>query len=88
MKLASAVTDLKPGDHVFVTHPSTEEWIVAMNMSKIWNAKKAPRVWKAGELDIVWDRQIKSIEGTTVTLDAPLSMDLNPNEDRRYLDAL
>lgn len=70
---------LKPGDHVFVTRPSSEEWIVAMGMSKIWNAKKAPRVWKAGELDIFWDRQIKSIQGTTVILDAPLSMDLVPD---------
>lgn len=76
----SAVKDLKPGDHVFITRPSTEEWIVSVNMSKIWNAKKAPRVWKAGELDIVWDRQIKSIEGNTVILDAPLSMDINPDE--------
>ena len=76
----SAVTDLKPGDHVFVRRASTEEWIVAMNMSKIWNAKKAPRVWTAGELDIVWDRQIKSIKGNEVTLDAPISMDLNPDD--------
>lgn len=79
VKLAAA-DGLKPGDHVLITRPGTEAWIVAMGMSKIWNAEKAPRIWKAGELDIVWDRQIKSIEGTTVTLDAPLSMDLNPNE--------
>ncbi len=81
---AAAVTladanGIKPGDHVLVTHPSTEEWIVTMGMSKIWNAKKAPRVWKAGELDIIWDRQVKSIKDNTVILDAPLSMDLNPN---------
>ena len=75
----SAVNGLKPGDPVFVTRASTEDWIVAMNMSKIWNAQKAPRAWKAGELDIVWDRQVKSIEGTKVILDAPLSMDLDPD---------
>ncbi|HEU19432.1 MAG TPA: pectate lyase, partial [Deltaproteobacteria bacterium] len=73
------VNDFKPGDPVFITHPSTEEWIMAMNMSKIWNAKKAPRIWKAGELDVVWDRQIKSIDNEKVILDAPLSMDLDPN---------
>lgn len=75
----SAINDLKPGDHVRITRPSTEEWIVAVGMSKIWKAEKAPRVWKAGELDIVWDRQVRSIDGNAVTLDAPLSMDLNPD---------
>jgi hypothetical protein len=77
VKLAAS-GDLKPGDHVLVTRPSTEAWIVAMGMSKFWRAKKAPRIWKAGELDIVWDRRVAAIEGRTVTLDAPLTMDLDP----------
>lgn len=68
---------LKPGDRVLVTRPSTEAWIVAVGMSKVWAADKAPRVWKEGELDITWDRTIKAMTGNMVTLDAPLSMELD-----------
>ncbi|MBP8303392.1 MAG: pectate lyase [Phycisphaerae bacterium] len=68
----------KPGDRVLVTRPSTEQWVVAIGMSKFWMAERAPRIWKAGELDIAWDRTVRSISGTAVTLDAPLTMDLDP----------
>ncbi len=77
LKLAD-VNGLKPGDRILVTRPSTEEWVAAIGMSKSWQAEKAPRVWKAGELDITWDRTIKAIDGNTVTVDAPISMDLDP----------
>ncbi len=77
MDLANA-SSLKPGDRILVTRPSTEEWIVAIGMSKLWLADKAPRIWKAGELNIAWDRTVKAVSGNTVTLDVPLSMELDP----------
>jgi hypothetical protein len=69
---------LKPQDTILVTRPSTEEWVVAIGMSKVWQADKAPRVWRGGELDIAWDRTVKAVSGNTVTLDVPVSMELNP----------
>ena len=77
-----ALTDtngLHPDDFIQVTRPSTEDWIAAIGMSEFWQAEKAPRIWRAGELDISWDRQIKSINNNIVTLDAPISMALDPN---------
>lgn len=70
---------LDVGDRIMITRPSTEEWVVAVGMSKFWQAKKAPHRWKAGELDLTWDRRIESIEGNQVTLDAPLTMALDPD---------
>ena len=77
LKLASASL-FKPGDRIMVTRPSTEAWVTAIGMSRFWLADKAPRIWKAGELDITWDRTIQAVEKDTVTLDAPLSMALDP----------
>lgn len=70
---------LQPGDRIMVTRPSTEAWIAAIGMSRFWAAEKAPRIWKAGELDITWDRTIQTVKENTITLDAPLSMSLDPN---------
>lgn len=78
LELADA-SHLKPGDWIMVTRPSTEDWIVAIGMSKFWVAEKAPRIWKAGELDITWDRTVQAVEKNKVTLDAPLSMNLDPD---------
>lgn len=78
LKLADA-SHLKLGDRIMVTRPSTEDWIAAIGMSRFWGTEKASRIWKAGELDITWDRRIQAIEENTVTLDAPLSMNLDPD---------
>lgn len=51
LELADAGS-LEPGDRVMVTRPSTEDWVVAIGMSRFWATEKAPRIWKAGELDI------------------------------------
>jgi uncharacterized protein DUF6298 len=78
LELADA-SHLKPGDRIMVTRPSPEDWVVAIGMSKFWVTEKAPRIWKAGELDIVWDRRIQAVQENTITLDAPLSMNLDPD---------
>lgn len=71
LKLKS-VSGLKAGDLITITRPSTKEWIDKLSASHFGGGVTALG-WHVGERDIFWDRTIKSISGTTVTLDAPIT---------------
>jgi hypothetical protein len=67
-KLQLESTDgLSAGDTVFFTRPSTADWIRDLGMEAFGAS------WKPGTRDILWDRVIKSIDGDTVVLDAPIA---------------
>lgn len=61
------IADLKVGDHVLATRPSTAEWIKSLNMDAFGVA------WKPGTRDIRWDRSITRVDGDKITLDAPIT---------------
>jgi hypothetical protein len=58
---------LNVGDEVIVHRPSTAEWIATIGMDQLVNP------WQPGSKDINWDRLITSINGTEITVDAPLT---------------
>jgi len=62
-----SVTNLKTGDLVILTRPSTAEWIKATGADAFGVG------WKAGTRDIRWDRKVTQIDGDTITLDAPIT---------------
>ena len=41
-------TGLQHGDRVMVTRPSTEEWVVAVGMSKFWVTQNRPAYLEGG----------------------------------------
>jgi hypothetical protein len=65
-----------PGDRVLVQHPVTAEWVHFMGMDTLVRDGKAQTWIKAGNV-IRTDRVIKSVSSDRVTLDAPLSDDLD-----------
>lgn len=67
-------TGLKPGVAVTIKRPSTAEWIKFMGMDD--SPGRQGYQWKAGTLDVTWDRVITAVEGDVVTLDAPLTLAL------------
>lgn len=76
---AFEVTDpskFKAGDQVTVRRPSTKEWIDMIGTAQFGGGISALG-WKAGQRDLFWDRTIKSVKGTTVTVDAPLTTALD-----------
>lgn len=77
---------LKPGDHIVVVRPSTREWIKKAGMGKYWNAPKAQRCWLPGELNIEWERVMTAREGRGLTLDAPLTMRLDPKDAKCFIE--
>jgi uncharacterized protein DUF6298 len=63
----NSVADLKTGDQITVTRPSTTEWIKAIGADAFGVG------WRPGTRDIRWDRTIAHIGDDTITLDAPVT---------------
>jgi hypothetical protein len=70
----SDTNGLKPGMAVTIKRPSTAEWIKFMGMDD--SPGRQGYQWKAGTLDVTWDRVIAAVEGDRVTLDAPVTLAL------------
>ncbi|WP_298731582.1 DUF6298 domain-containing protein [uncultured Chitinophaga sp.] len=66
----------KAGDKVIVHRPSTIAWIKLLGMDHFGGGITALG-WKPGERDIDWDRTITAVNGSTITLDAPLTTALD-----------
>jgi len=64
----AAASSFAVGDEVIVRHPSSQAWIDAVS----GGSTGADAPWSAGSRDLTWVRRITSIEGNTVTLDAPV----------------
>ena len=65
---------LKAGGTIEITRPSTKEWIEALGMTEFGGGLNDWRlVWHAGNYDVVWDRTITKLEGTLVSIDAPIT---------------
>ncbi len=72
---------LSIGDSVVVRRPSTAAWIASLGMDAFVGWRPETRLnWAPGSRDIVWDRRIVAIDGDAVTLDAPLTMALEPSD--------
>ncbi|GAB3955066.1 DUF6298 domain-containing protein [Spirosoma harenae] len=69
-------TDFKVGDGVQIRRPSTKEWIQTVGTDTFGGGISALG-WKPGQRDLFWDRQITAINGSELTLDAPLTTALD-----------
>jgi hypothetical protein len=68
---------IKTGDTVRVIRPSTKEWIEKLNAADFGGGEGGG--WHPGSHDIVWNRVVKSVEGNSITLDAPITTALETN---------
>ncbi|MFT3786521.1 MAG: hypothetical protein QM770_10190 [Tepidisphaeraceae bacterium] len=64
------------GDSVVITLPSTPAWIAALGMDDLGGDRHGPS-WRPGSRDVVFDRVVTKIDGSTLTLDAPLTIALD-----------
>ena len=76
-----SASGLRPGDAVLIQRPVTEAWIRFMEMDRLSRDGK-PQTWIKPGTIINTDRIVKSVLGTRVTLDVPLSDSL----DAAHLD--
>jgi hypothetical protein len=61
------------GQQVNIIRPSTKEWIDTLGMADFGGGLGSWRGWKPGTRDLLWDRIIESIDGDTITVDAPIT---------------
>lgn len=66
----------KVGDLISIHRPSTKEWIEMLKTVEFGGGESALG-WKPGTRDIHWDRKIISLDGNTITIDAPITTALD-----------
>jgi hypothetical protein len=73
--------ELKPGDIFLINRPVTAAWVKFMGMDTLVRSGKK-ETWLSTSGELISERTIKTISGTRVTLDIPLSDSL----DSKYLN--
>lgn len=70
LRVADA-SKFSPGGRVLVERASTEAWIKSVGMD--WAPGRQPYQWRAGKVDLAWERVVRAVEGDTLVLDAPIT---------------
>ena len=69
---------LKQGSRLTIWRPSTQEWIDHLGCASFGGGKRMGYwAWHPGDIDLRWNRQIMAIQGNEVTLDAPITCDID-----------
>ena len=74
--MADDISGLTVGDNIMIFRPSTKEWIEQLGCDHFGGGITALG-WKPGDVDVLWDREITSINENSVDIDAPLTMALD-----------
>ena len=65
---------LTTNSRITIWRPSTQEWIDHLGCASFGGGKRMGYwAWHPGDLDIRWNRQILAVNGSTITLDAPIT---------------
>ena len=71
-----SVKGLQTGSRISIVRPCTTEWILSLQMNDFGGGLDYTG-WKATDIDITWDRTITAVQGTTITIDAPITTTLS-----------
>ena len=75
LTLASTM-GLHTGSRITIVRPCTTEWIQSLKMNDFGGGLDYTG-WKATDIDIMWDRTITAVNGSTITFDAPITTTLS-----------
>ena len=65
---------LKSDSRLAIWRPSTQEWIDHLGCASFGGGKRMGYwAWHPGDIDLRWNRRIMAVNGTEVTLDAPIT---------------
>lgn len=82
---AEDAKSFKVGDLIAVTHPATDEWAKAVEMTGIVNTKGQDSSWGKNNQNMVTERVITAINGTEITLDTSIFIPLMKNLSQSYI---
>ncbi len=69
---------LNQGMRLAICRPSTQEWIDALGCASFGGGKRMGYwAWHPGDIDLRWNRTILAVHGNEVTLDAPITCDID-----------
>jgi hypothetical protein len=60
------------GDNIVIVHPKTTAWLRAINFGGVPNDTGTTSYWSGQSLQILYNRYVTAISGTTITVDAPV----------------
>ena len=65
-------------DKVVIWRPSTQEWIDELGCASFGGGKRMGYwAWHPGDIDLRWNRRISSVNGSMITLDAPITCNID-----------
>ena len=76
--------DYKVGERIRIVRPCTQEWILSLKMNDFGGGLDYTG-WKPTDIDIIWDRTITAVSGTTITFDAPITTTISQEYGRAYI---
>jgi hypothetical protein len=75
---------LHAGDRIHIVRKSTREWIARLKMNDFGGGLDYTG-WKPTDIDITWDRTVTAIDGSHLTIDAPITTTLTQPEAPTYI---
>lgn len=70
-------TALKQGQRLAVCRPSTQEWIDNLGCASFGGGQRMGYwAWHPGDIDLRWNRRILAVNGSEITLDAPITCNI------------
>ena len=76
--------NLKVGERILIVRPCTKEWIEHLRMGDFGGGLDYTG-WKPTDIDITWDRTVTAVNGSTVTIDAPITTTISPAFGGAYI---
>lgn len=76
--VGDAILSKEHSNKIIIRRPSTDKWIKTLGTDHFGGGITSLG-WKQGDRDLFFDRTITKIEGTTITVDAPLTTALDTN---------
>lgn len=78
--------NLKPGDKIRITRPSTSEWLESIRADKIgFYVDYQLTHWEPGDFDLRWERTVVEASPASVVIDVPLTHALDPAYGQSYI---
>ncbi len=67
------------GQWIQISHTSSKQWIAQLGMDRFPTDERGSWLdWRPGAYDVHWNRQITKVESDWITVDAPITMTLDP----------
>ncbi len=69
---------MQKGARILVWRPSTAEWIASLDCASFGGGKRMGYwAWHPGHIDLRWHRHITTVNGSEISLDAPLTCSID-----------